>query len=626
MEYRLNLFKLLNSKDSVTQREIANELKVSLGKVNATIKQLEEEKYIKIKEQNGKKFYKLTEKSFNELKDTVKNAKEIRINIHEDDDYIEPKLAVILAAGQKKDFDKPVSFLELEEKNVIERAIEILKNYGIEKIVIVAGYKKEFYEEYAINHEEVKVIINEEYKWTGSMSSLAKAKEEIDGDFILVENDLVFEELAIKNMMESPKRDLILITNETGSGDEAFVEIRNEKLFKMSKDIHQFNKIDGEMVGISKISLKLYEMMLEEFLENLNPYMNYEYTMLDVSRSYNIACEKIVDLVWGEVDNREQYKKIRELIYPKIKRKELNNRLDYVRDVISKSIDIEKEEIVAIYPIGGMTNKNYKVKTKTDNYIARIPGNGTEGMINRHNEMINSLLASKMKIDAEIVFFDELSGIKVSKYIEGAETINGAMAKNKENMKAIAQILKKLHNSDIDMKNEFDVFEEIEKYENLMISAGAKSYEGYKDFKIEIEKIKEILNKNGRYSVPCHIDTVPENFVKDIHGKIYLIDWEYSGLNDPMWDIAAHFIECEFNEDQEELFLKYYFEDEIKLEDKIRILSYKICQDFLWSIWTIVKEAQGDDFGTYGIDRYNRGKSNLKNLEKLMDNKKNIYI
>ena len=98
------------------------------------------------------------------------------------------------------------------------------------------------------------------------MASLAKAKELIDGDFILLENDLVFEEYAIKTVVESSiHRDCILITNESGSGDEAFVEIRNNYLFKMSKDIHQFNKIDGEMIGISKLSFELYKMMLEEF-------------------------------------------------------------------------------------------------------------------------------------------------------------------------------------------------------------------------------------------------------------------------------------------------------------------------------------------------------------------------
>ncbi|MDM0999038.1 LPS biosynthesis choline kinase, partial [Clostridium perfringens] len=73
----------------------------------------------------------------------------------------------------------------------------------------------------------------------------------IDDDFILVENDLVFESRAVEQIIKNDNRDCVLITNESGSGDEAFVEIRDGYLFKMSKDVHQFNKIDGEMIGIS---------------------------------------------------------------------------------------------------------------------------------------------------------------------------------------------------------------------------------------------------------------------------------------------------------------------------------------------------------------------------------------
>lgn len=617
MDYKLNLFKLINSKDNLSQREIANNLNVSLGKVNATIKQLEEEQYIKIEKINNKQFYKLTEKSFKELKDSIKNVRELRINIHSDDEYENPKIAVILAAGKKTQFDKPVSFLSLEESTVLDRAIEILKNNGIEKIIIVAGYKKEFYEEYEKNHPEINLVFNEEYKWTGSMASLAKAKELIDGDFILLENDLVFEEYAIKTVVESSHRDCILITNESGSGDEAFVEIRNNYLFKMSKDIHQFNKIDGEMIGISKLSFELYKMMLEEFKENVNPYINYEYTMLDVSREYKVGYEKIVDLVWGEIDNKKHYEKIKKVIFPRIKRKEINCKLDYVKEVVSKSIDVDIKSIKDVRPIGGMTNKNFKVVVDNNTYIARIPGNGTEGMINRHNEMVNSVLASKIGIDAEIVFFDELSGIKIAKYIEGAETINSAMARSKDNALKIAKLLKELHQSNINMKNEFNVFKEIYHYEELLEKANGDYYENYNEVKKDILEIETILKDCDAILAPCHIDTVPENFIKDKWGKIYLIDWEYSGLNDPMWDVAAHFIECEFTEDEEEMFLKAYFNSKVTEKDKIKILCHKICQDFLWSLWTCIKEAQGDNFGDYGEIRYKRA---IKNLAKLKEN------
>ena len=79
-----------------------------------------------------------------------------------------------------------------------------------------------------------------------------------------------------------------------------------------------------------------------------------------------------------------------------------------------------------------------------------------------------------------------------------------------------------------------------------------------------------------------------------------------------MWDLAAHIIECDFDKDEEELFLQKYFKsNEVEYKYKKKILIYKICQDFLWSLWANIKEAKGDDFGSYSIDRYNRAKENL---------------
>ena len=118
--------------------------------------------------------------------------------------------------------------------------------------------------------------------------------------------------------------------------------------------------------------------------------------------------------------------------------------------------------------------------------------------------------------------------------------------------------------------------------------------------------------------VPCHNDTVSENFIKNKENKMYLIDWEYAGMNDPMWDLAAYCLENNFTENEEELFLKIYFRGNIEDKYKKRILINKIYQDFLWSIWTTIKEANGEKFGDYGISRYNRAKINLEKVFELI--------
>ena len=184
-------------------------------------------------------------------------------------------------------------------------------------------------------------------------------------------------------------------------------------------------------------------------------------------------------------------------------------------------------------------------------------------------------------------------------------------------MDKTTSILRKLHNSNIEFKNTFNVFDEIIKYENLLKEINGKKYDDYDTVRDAVMNLKYELNILGEDLKPCHNDTVPDNFIKGKDNTFYLIDWEYSGSNDPMWDLAAHIIECDFNEDEEELFLSKYFEtSNIDLVNLKKILIYKICQDFLWSIWTIVKEAKGDNFGTYGIDRYNRA---IKNISKLQN-------
>ncbi|MGL4897337.1 MAG: phosphotransferase family protein, partial [Cetobacterium sp.] len=131
-----------------------------------------------------------------------------------------------------------------------------------------------------------------------------------------------------------------------------------------------------------------------------------------------------------------------------------------------------------------------------------------------------------------------------------------------------------------------------------------------------IFNLEKILKKNRMIIVACHNDTVPENFIKNDKNEIFLIDWEYSGMNDPMWDLAAHFLESSFSPKEENIFLENYFKKNIKKEDILRIECYKVLQDFLWSIWTVLKEENGDDFGTYGIDRYTRGILKLKEIIK----------
>lgn len=264
--------------------------------------------------------------------------------------------------------------------------------------------------------------------------------------------------------------------------------------------------------------------------------------------------------------------------------------------------------------IGGMSNINYKVLFQDKTYILRIPGNGAEGMVERENEELNSQFAQKMGIHPKITYFNRTTGIKLVEYIEQAETLNQTTIQSQKNLKQIADIYRTLHNSCIRERNDFNLFHEIDKYKFLMQRVGAKMYNHELDAYSEITALEHRLNKMGVEVKPCHNDGVPENFIKDKNGKMFLIDWEYSGMNDPIAELAALFLESNFNERSQNLFMSYYFKDNTPNDIQERLLIYQILWDYLWAQWTIIKEAKGDDFGEYGRMRFERAIKNLQLL------------
>ena len=614
METIFKLLKEVNKNNGINQRALSTKCDLSLGKVNSAMENLEFNKYVS-KKINGREYrYGITKRGLQLLESHLKSNKSEQLELHTNQNSI-IKRAVILAAGRNKNFNIPVANLMIKDTSVIKRNINILKKNGIMDIIVISGYKSEVLKEELID-TEVMILENQNYKWTGTMESLAAASAFINEDFILIESDIVIEECGIKEIIEYPIRDCILVTAESGSGDEAFVEIRDNRIYKISKDIAHLNRIDGEMIGISKISYKFFQKMIDSYKYNKNPYMNYEYMMLDISRTYSLGFLKIDNLLWHEIDNKDHYEYVINKLLRRIEKKEKSLLLENLKETICTAMNIGIKDIESVIPIGGMTNKNFKIFIDGKSFVIRVPGNGTEEMISRNDEIKNAIYANKVGVDAELVYFNEETGVKISRFIENAETLSPEGAKKQHNMEMVCSILKKLHNSNGEMNNNFDIYGKIEKYESLVKEANGIFFDDYFEVKEKVYYLKNIMDALEVKLTPCHNDTIAENFIKSGEDKIYLIDWEYAGMNDPMWDLAAHCLENNFTKDEEELFLNIYFNGHVEDKYKRRIQINKIYQDFLWSTWTNIKEAKGDDFGSYGIDRYNRAK---KNLDKILE-------
>ena len=276
-----------------------------------------------------------------------------------------------------------------------------------------------------------------------------------------------------------------------------------------------------------------------------------------------------------------------------------------IKEKISSLLS-QEEEVLSVEQLGGMTNQNYLAITTNKQYIVKFFGKGTEKLINRQDEKYNLELLKDLDLDVKNYLFDIEAGIKVNEYIESAITLDSTSIKTK--FDKIAPILQTIHASGKELRGEFAPFEEIKKYESLIEEK--IPYANYEAVREEVFSLEKRLADLGVDRKSCHIDLVPENFIESPQGRLYLIDWEYSSMNDPMWDLAALFLESEFTRQEEEAFLSHY-ESEQTPVSREKIAIYKILQDTIWSLWTVYKEEQGADFGDYGVNRYQRAVKGL---------------
>ncbi|MCM1142128.1 MAG: phosphotransferase, partial [Muribaculum sp.] len=516
--------------------------------------------------------------------------------------------AVILAARKEKDSTVPYPLIPFGDGVcLMDRNIAILRECGITNIIIVAGFRWEMFDRY--RQDGITIGYNKDYEFTASMGSLAECRTFIKSDFLLVESDTFFERCVVERLSEVMAGNCLTMTEESGSGDECFVETKHGFVSKITKDRHRVVNFEGEMIGVSRISLKTFKDMLNSWDDSSNPYLNYEYLLMDVTEPLDRPCLKFPNLIWGDVDCQEDFKKLKNGLYRSLRRKEDPYDDENLRQHLLAIFPDSNVSEAEISKIGGMSNKNFKVSLAGKRYVLRVPGNGSEGMVERSNEEYNASEACKLGINPPIRYFNSSTGIKLADFVDGAETLNAATVQRHGNMRKIADIYRTLHESHIRLRNEFNIFHEIEKYDRLIQKVGTEMYPGWEIVRPQVMALESYLNTLGVDLKPCHNDALYENFIKASDGTIYLIDWEYSGMNDPMADFAALFLEADFEKENEDYILDKYFNGNIPADARMKILCYQILWDYLWAQWTVIKEKKGDDFGTYGIDRFNRAKS-----------------
>jgi len=264
--------------------------------------------------------------------------------------------------------------------------------------------------------------------------------------------------------------------------------------------------------------------------------------------------------------------------------------------------------------LGGLTNRVYKA----GDICVRIPGKGTEEYINRANEAVAAREAARAGVSPEVLYADPASGLMATRFIAGAETMSPEKFKAGPGSPARAgEAFRKLHTSGAVFPFRFELFAMIDDYLKVLSTKDVALPAGYHDVVREAGAVRAALAAHAIPLAACHCDPLCENFL-DTGDRMWIVDWEYSGMNDPLWDLGDLSVEGKFDAGQDEELMQAYFGGEARPAERGRIVIYKAMCDLLWTLWGLIQLANdnpADDFRAYADGRFARCKALMETAE-----------
>lgn len=258
--------------------------------------------------------------------------------------------------------------------------------------------------------------------------------------------------------------------------------------------------------------------------------------------------------------------------------------------------------------LAGLTNINHLVTTTEGRFVLRIPGAGTSEYIDRAAEEVAARSAAAAGVNAEVVMFDPTDGLMVTRFVDGATTMDPVSFRDLGAVARAAQVIHRLHHTAAPFAVDFDLFGSIDGFRRLLTEKSAPLPDGYAALEARAEQTREVLERGPRRRVPSHCDPLCENFL-DTGARMYLIDYEYSGNNDPMWDLGDVSVEGGFTDEQDQVLLRAYFSSEPPAAEIGRMTAYKAMCDLLWTLWGVlqyVNDNPAEDFWAYATGRFTR--------------------
>lgn len=584
----------------ITQRELAAAMGLSLGTCNHLIKEVQSRGLITFDPDAGK--YSLTDKGTDLLK-------QYRVD-----------RAVILAAGFGSrfvplTFETPKGLLEVFGERMIERQIVQLHEAGIHDITIMVGYLKEKFE-YLIDKYQVKLIYNPEYRCKNTLATIYHARGCLKGQNAYL---LSSDNWLRRNMYH---------TYECGSWYSSVYKEGNTSEWCLTAN--KKGAITGVQIGGSDSWVMYGPVYLSrEFSEQFIPVLEKYYEAPGTEQMY--WEQVLADLInkTAETYLGEEAKHIRlpeiyinkqpsDQVYEFESLEELrlfderyqSSSSSAAMEVISDVLHIREAEIQDIRCLKtGMTNKSFFFRAQGKSYICRIPGPGTELLINRRQEKAVYDAVKALGITEHVVYMNGETGYKLSLFYEGARTSD---PDNWEDVTRCMALLRKLHSSFLRVTHAFDIRERITFYETLCSGYEKQLFEDYPQIRVHMNRLSDSLDRLNRPKVLCHIDSVCDNFLFLPDGSLRLIDWEYSGMCDPIIDVSMCAIYSYYNMEQTDHLLSVYLEREATREEWFVYYAHVALGGFLWCLWAVYKETVGEEFGEYTISMYRYAKNYYK--------------
>ncbi|WP_314349506.1 phosphotransferase [Granulicatella elegans] len=567
----LDILNAIRKNPKVNQREIANQSGYSLGFVNRVVKELQEEKW---------------------LSPTGELSKKAKTFIKEN----QPQRAIILAAGFGMrmvpiNTEIPKGLMEVKGEVLIERIIRHLHEVGITDIQIVVGFMKERYE-YLIDEFQVKLVVNSEYQVKNNLHSLSKVKSSLDKTYI-IPCDIWSEENPFSDF---EPYSWYMVTNEQSI--ESTVRVNRKRELVMIDETEEGN----QMIGLCYVmgeEAKLVQEKLQEFANK--PSYDHEFwecTLQDKNKwiipSKVVGSEQIIEI--------NTYEQLRE-----IDGNSANLQTDAI-SIIQDCFNVEVDEIKNITVLKkGMTNRSFLFECQNQKYIMRIPGEGTDHLINRKEEADVYQALENRQICDDVLYMNPDNGYKITAYLEDATNCD---AENWNEVEACMTKLREFHELNLTVDHRFDIFGQINFYESLW--NGEKSYfKDYETTKAAIFELKKWIDTLEKNETLVHIDAVPDNFLFTKDG-IRIIDWEYAGMQDPHVDIAMFCIYSLYSRNQVDHLIDLYFKGDVSPIIRTKIYAYIASAGLLWSNWCEYKRSLGIDFGEYSLCQYRYAKEYSK--------------